>query len=177
MKTISQEELDRQLGEASYWFPHKLPGTLAYQYGIPAFDTLAAGAPGSPMGRLHLQLRPQGLELCLVHRTTVRLVGVPFRDLEAVELKMPDDIGACPNRSLLGQALAGGLLHGPGGGRVVQLSGWPAGPPAGYTEGLLTLAAVQDGAPAFCVATVKKDAGFAALQRFLQQHLGRFYKA
>lgn len=175
MLVIPEKDLNEILGKPGFWTPTQLVGSLDYQYGIEVFDEVKAASPSSLPNPLNLKLRPNGLELSMMHKFKMRAVGLSFDDIVAIELEQPETIVIKKERSVIGRAVLGGVLLGPVGAIIGGMTGLQPGQQSQTPAALFTLQTEHAGVSSFFVATVEAKHR-AQVETFLQKHLMRFLK-
>lgn len=175
MKTITTEQQDNLVGEGSFWFPKRAPGTLTYLHGADGFDEIRADtAVKSPF---NLNLRPGGLAISIMHQFKKHYLAIPFAHLKSVSLETPAAILSKKEKSVVGRAVLGGVLLGPVGALVGGLSGLKEGTTVTKQPSLLTIVATDDGELTYLVASIEPGILVSALREWLQKNLPAYYQA
>ena len=122
MQEKSKSEIKRQLGKKSFWNPKQLVDEIKYASGIAAFDreVSSTSLPDLP---LNVIVRPKGWELQLMCSFSFTRVALLEAQAGEAVLERADTVIERKEKSVVGRALAGGLLFGPVGAVVGGMTG------------------------------------------------------
>ncbi|GAB2955976.1 hypothetical protein GCM10027048_22580 [Hymenobacter coalescens] len=84
---VHEPDLNSRLGKPSFWFPVQLVGKIHYQDGIPEFDEYRSNMWDSTLLFVNLKMRPEGLELSTLYKMKMRKYGIPFADIQRINLE------------------------------------------------------------------------------------------
>lgn len=124
MQIYSTEELNDKFGKGSYWMPIRTSNLCHYLAGIEAYDELI-----DPNAYLQVpniadfQIRPNGLEIRMMHKFKQYKTGVAFDRIVSISLEDKEQVFEQKEKSVVGRAIVGGLLLGPVGAIVGGMSG------------------------------------------------------
>lgn len=122
MQARSKSEIKRQLGKKSFWNPTQLVGETNYASGVAAFNDELSGS-SLPELPLNVVVRPKGWELQMMRGLGYTRVALPEEQAGEAVLEHADKVIENKEKSVVGRALAGGLLFGPVGAIVGGMTG------------------------------------------------------
>ena len=124
MKLLDKNELNTYLDKESTWTPIRLVNKLDYVSGIIPFDDLLNGKLFTEVVALiNLRFRSKGLQIEIMKGISYYSVGILESDILSVNLEGQNQLFEQKNKSVIGRAIAGGLILGPVGAIVGGMTG------------------------------------------------------
>ena len=125
MKLLTKVDLDSTLGKESFWLPIRLVGDATYVSGVEAFDEIIDQKKSTlDLPQLvNLMVRPNGLEIQMMKGFKHYSVAIVKEEIQEISLEDKEQIFEQQEKSVIGRAIAGGLLAGPVGAIVGGMSG------------------------------------------------------
>lgn len=122
MQEKTKSEIKRQLGKGSFWNPTQLVNEVHYASGIDAFDS-EESEPSFADWPVNIIVRPKGWEIQLMRGFSYTRVAIPQDQAGEAVLERAQTVIEKKEKSVVGRALAGGLLFGPAGAIVGGMTG------------------------------------------------------
>ena len=123
MKLIKKNEIDNIIGKASFWTPKKIVGLCEYSAGIEEIDD-ALGVQNffktKPL--VNFEKHSDGIEISIMNNFKMHYVAINNTEIKSISLEKGSVIDI-EERSVIGRAIAGGLLLGPLGAIIGGVSG------------------------------------------------------
>lgn len=123
MKLVKKDELELIVGKASFWNPKKLVGSCEYVAGIQEIDDVIGNQNflnTKPI--VNFVKRSDGLEISLMNNFKLYYLGLKNIEIKSICLEKGSLIDI-QSRSVIGRAIAGGLLFGAFGALVGGMTG------------------------------------------------------
>ncbi len=123
MKLIKKNELESEIGKASFWNPKKLVGNCEYIAGIEEIDNILGSQNFFKIKPIvNFVKHSDGLEISLMNNLKLYYLGLKNIEIKSICLEKGNLIDI-QNRSVIGRAIAGGLLIGPFGALIGGMTG------------------------------------------------------
>ena len=127
MEILDKNQLDKKLGKFGMWSGkagNAIIVEMQYLGGIPAIDQLIENKKIDPkVSNVSLEMRPKGLEICLMHGFSKTRVGLYSEQIKFWTIEQLQEVIAKKSKSIIGRALLGGVLLGPVGAIVGGMTG------------------------------------------------------
>lgn len=123
MKEMTKDEISEQLGSNGFWSPTPVMGDLKYAGGLPPFDRIQdeSSLDSNPVT---VFVRPDGWEFQMYDGLLSKVrVGLHKERAGSTALERAETIREKKDKSVVGRALAGGVLFGPVGAVVGGMTG------------------------------------------------------
>lgn len=112
MEAVSKTEVESKIGASSFWLPKQLVGKLKYASGIDDFDELIEESSLMNLPT-NVVVRENGWEFQMTKWFLTYRVPILKEDLTQASFEKAEEVIEKKGRSVIGRALAGGLLLGP----------------------------------------------------------------
>ncbi len=166
MEILTKRQVQDRLGGSSFWAPIQLVNKVSYASGIDPYDELL-GESWLDEAPLIVVVRSRGMELQLMVGFSYNRVAIPDEVQEKLVVEPAEKVVEEKERSIVGRALAGGLLVGPVGAVVGGMTGLRDKNVDETPDSFITIEVSYQEAP--IVFTVSEDYR-EEVSRFFQEH-------